>query len=390
MKKQKVLRILGIVMLFLVAFGATLTGFILGNKHEEVTDAPIVETTPEPEEDPIEKHQLSIIMVGDALIHEGIYYSRRVGSGYDFKPLFTSVKPIIQQYDLAYYNQETILGGSEIGLSHYPRFNSPYEVGDAFLDMGFNIVNLANNHTLDRGREAVTNSNNYWNAKTNVMHNGSALTAEEKAAIDIREKNGITYALLGYTMTTNGIPPYDANCVSVYSAEGVKADIESVRDKVDLLMVAMHWGAEYETGVRPEQREVAKYLASLGVDIVIGSHPHVIESAEYIDDTLVIYSTGNFVSAQFNDEQLSGLMMTAEVNLEKNTETGEKKLSVDKPVARFVYTDKKAVSGIKYQVYPYEQLTTQIMPNYVQKYAELSARMKSLDSRIEVLPLSTK
>ena len=149
----------------------------------------------------------------------------------------------------------------------------------------------------------------------------------------------------------------------------------------------MHWGAEYETGVRPEQRQIAEYLAGLGVNIIIGSHPHVIEPAEYIGDTLVVYSTGNFVSAQFNDEQLSGLMMTAEINFEKNNKTGKKKLSVDKPVARFVYTDKKAVSGVKYQVYPYEKLTTQIMPNFAQKYVELSARMKSLDSKIEVAPL---
>ena len=80
-------------------------------------------------------------------------------------------------------------------------------------------------------------------------------------------------------------------------------------------------------------------------------------------------------------------MMTAEINFEKNNKTGKKKLSVDKPVACFVYTDKKAVSGVKYQVYPYEKLTTQIMPNFAQKYVELSARMKSLDSKIEVAPL---
>ena len=388
-QKQRILRIVCVASVFLVAFGATSASLVLISKNtEDIENAPVADEKPEePEEDPVEKHKLSIIMVGDALIHEGIYASRKVAGGYDFKPLFTEVKPIIQQYDLAFYNQETILGGSEIGLSHYPRFNSPYEVGDAFLDMGFNIVSLANNHTLDRGRQAVTNSNNYWNSKANVMHNGSALTAEEKSSIDIREKNGIKYAMLSYTTTTNGITPYDENCVSVYSADGVKADIESVRDKVDLLMVAMHWGAEYETGVRPEQRQIAEYLAGLGVNIIIGSHPHVIEPAEYIGNTLVVYSTGNFVSAQFNDEQLSGLMMTAEINFEKNNKTGKKKLSVDKPVARFVYTDKKAVSGVKYQVYPYEKLTTQIMPNFAQKYVELSARMKSLDSKIEVAPL---
>lgn len=387
-ENKRILRLACLIGLFIITFGASLAGFIIaGQPKPEPPEIPIYV---EPEVDPIEKHSLSIVMVGDALIHQGIYDSRRVAGGFDFKPLFSNVKPIIQQYDLAFYNQETILGGSEIGLSHYPRFNSPYEVGDAFIDMGFNIVSMANNHTLDRGRQAVINSNNYWNGKKEVMHNGSALTAEEKADIDIREKNGIKYTMLSYTTTTNGVTPYDANCVSVYSPEIAKADIEKVRSQVDLLLVAMHWGAEYETGVRPEQRAMAEYLAGLGADIIIGSHPHVIEPAEYIDDTLVIYSTGNFVSAQYTDDQLSGLVMTAEVNLEKNNETGEKKLSVDKAEAQFVYTDKKAVSGIKYQLYPYEQLTTQIMPNYISKYEELKTRMQSLDTRIGVKPLSTE
>ncbi len=387
-KNKNILRLSCIIGLFIVAFGASLTGFIIAGQPQP--EPPEVPVYTEPDVDPIEEHNLSIIMVGDALIHQGIYDSRRVAGGYDFKPLLTNVKPIIQEYDLAFYNQETILGGSEIGLSHYPRFNSPYEVGDAFIDAGFNIVGMANNHTLDRGQQAVINSNNYWNSKTEVMHNGSALSAEEKSNIDIREKNGIKYALLGYTTTTNGITPYDDYCVSIYNPETVKADIEKVRPQVDLLLVAMHWGAEYVTGVRPEQRAMAEYLASLDVDIIIGSHPHVIEPAEYIDDTLVIYSTGNFVSAQYTDDQLSGLMMTADVKLVKNNETGEKTLTVDNAEAQFVYTDKKAVSGIKYQVYPYEQLTTQIMPNYVTKYEELKARMQSLDTRIGVKPLSTE
>lgn len=101
-------------------------------------------------------------MVGDVLIHGSVYGDAKTNNGYDFTEMVSLVKPLIADYDLAYYNQETILGGVELGLSTYPRFNSPYEVGDAMLDMGFNLVSLANNHTLDRNEEGIINSVAYW------------------------------------------------------------------------------------------------------------------------------------------------------------------------------------------------------------------------------------
>ena len=107
--------------------------------------------------------EVSMVMVGDALIHQSIYLSSKSGDGYNFTNMLSKIKPIVSKYDIAYYNQETVLGGTKLGLSTYPRFNSPYEVGDAFRDAGFNMVSLANNHTLDRGKNAITNSVNYWN-----------------------------------------------------------------------------------------------------------------------------------------------------------------------------------------------------------------------------------
>ena len=118
----------------------------------------------------------SLIMVGDNLIHSSIYEEANRNAnyeGYDFKPMYKMIKSIVSNYDIAYYNQETIIGGSEIGLSSYPAFNSPYEVADAMIDAGFNLVSLATNHTLDRGKQAVLNSRNYWNSKENVLAVGS-------------------------------------------------------------------------------------------------------------------------------------------------------------------------------------------------------------------------
>ena len=341
-------------------------------------------------EDPIKTYSFSLIMGGDALIHNAVYGDAMISKNkYDFKGMFEYIKPITSKYDLAYYNQETILGGTELGLSTYPQFNSPYEVGDAFIDAGFNVVSLANNHTLDRGSKAIINSRKYWNSK-DVMVNGSATSLDEKNNIDIREKNGITYALLSYTTTTNGLTRKNDYYVNWYSKDAVKKDVESIRDKVDFIMVAMHWGVEYNTGVTTGQKNIAKYLASLGVDLVIGTHPHVIEPAEYIDNTFVIYSLGNFISAQRTDEQLSGLLMSVTVEKVEDTVLGTKEVSVKNPTAQFIYTYSKGTSKTgryDFKLYPYSMLNEKLFPNYKTMYNKLKVRMTSLDKNIKVLGL---
>ena len=235
--------------------------------------------------------KLSLVMVGDGLIHGAVYSDAKEGNSYNFYKMLSEMKPIISSYDLAFYNQESILGGSELGLSSYPRFNSPYEVGDAFLDAGFNLVSLANNHTLDRGEVAIRNSLNYWKNK-DAYTAGSYESDDTRNRILIKEKNGIRYALLAYTCWTNGlnVPNGKAYLLNRYDDELVKKDIESVRDKVDLLMVSMHFGDEYSLTPSSEQKRIANYLSDLGVDIIIGHHPHVVQPIDFINNTLVIYS----------------------------------------------------------------------------------------------------
>ena len=338
----------------------------------------------------INKHpdkKVSLIMVGDGLIHSALYSDAYENGTYNFYKKLELIKPIVKEYDLAYYNQESILGGTSLGLSTYPTFNSPQEFGDAMIDAGFNIVSLANNHTLDKGNKAIISSRNYWNSKEGIMVNGSATSQEERDNIQIMEKNGISYAMLSYTTTTNGIKAFNDYCVNIYDKDKVHEEIQKVRNQVDVLMVAMHWGEEYYTGVRNSQKEIAEYLASEGVDIVIGAHPHVIEPAEYINNTFVIYSLGNFISAQRTDEQLSGLMMSLDIEKIYNKELEKYEIKITNPVARFTYTYRN--SNLKnYKVYPYNELTTDIFPNYKSMYETLSKRITSLDDRIQVFPLN--
>lgn len=313
------------------------------------------------------EYDLSMIMVGDALIHSNVYLDAKKSDGtYDFKPMLANTKTITSSYDLAYYNQETILGGVELGLSSYPRFNSPTEVGDAFLDSGFNIVSLATNHTMDKGEEGVLKSLNYWNSKDNVVKAGQYLSFEDRDRVRIYEKNGIKYAFFSYTVWTNGLetPSGKEYLNNVYSNELAESDINKVRDKVDVILVAMHWGTEYSLGVDSKQEEIATYLSSLGVDIIIGSHPHVVEPVEFIGKTLVIYSLGNFISDQEGVERLTGLMISTDIK--KTVENNITNIEIGNLKADLVYT--KSQYGRGFTLYPYSQLNNVILPNYMNYY----------------------
>lgn len=319
-------------------------------------------------------------MVGDALIHSSIYEDAKVAANsYDFKPMLEYIKPISSTYDIAYYNQETILGGANLGYSNYPQFNSPDEVGDAFIDAGFNLVSLATNHTMDKGEAGVIHSVNYWSTKKDVIWDGQRTSWEERDKTRIYECNGIKYAFFSYTTWTNGLetPVGKEYLSNVYTPEKAKNDIDKVKGQVDIIIVAMHWGTEYSMGVSDEQVEIANYLSSLGVQLIIGTHPHVVEPVEYINDgkTLVIYSLGNFISDQVGVERLTGLMMEVTIN---KVETEEDiTVSVDSPKAELIYTHSNYGGKRNFKVYPYSKLDGSILSDYQSYYDEYKSVVSS-------------
>ena len=325
-----------------------------------------------------------LYMVGDALIHSTLYQDAKTAEGgYDFKPMLELIKPISSKYDLVYYNQETILGGVELGLSNYPRFNSPYEVGDAFIDAGFNLVSLATNHTMDKNEQGVINSVNYWKQhRDRVVYSGQWTSFEEREAetSQIYEKNGIKYAFLSYTTWTNGLetPVGKEYLNNVYSDEKAAADIEKVRDKADIIIVAMHWGTEYSLGVDDDQARIAKYLSSLGVQLIIGAHPHVVEPVEFINEgkTLVIYSLGNFISDQEGTERLTGLEMA--VTIKKFVDIDDSvTVTLEEPTADLIYTKSYYNRKRSFKVYPYTQLNDDLLRNFNTYYEKYKAIVSS-------------
>lgn len=365
--KRKAKGLILFLLIVLIGLGVySASSYTQAKKKEEPKKEVKKEEKPkEPKE-----YNLSVFMVGDALIHSAVYTDARTSDGgYDFKPMLEKIKPISSKYDLVYYNQETVLGGAELGLSNYPRFNSPYEVGDAFIDAGFNLVSLATNHTMDKNEQGVINSVNYWKKhKDKVVYSGQWISAEEreKETSQIYEKNGIKYAFLSYTTWTNGLetPVGKEYLNNVYSDEKAKADIAKVKDKADIVIVAMHWGTEYYLGADRDQDRIAKFLADQGVQLIIGAHPHVVEPVEYLNDgkTFVIYSLGNFISDQEGNERLTGLMMS--LNIKKVVDVDDSvTVTVEDPHAELIYTKSYYGGKRNFKVYPYPQLDYNLLSN---------------------------
>ena len=382
MKKKYVILVLIVVIVGL--------GVYLLTQNKEKPKENKKETAEVKKEPEVKTSKLSLVMVGDGLLHSSVYNDAYKDGVYDFKPQLEYIKPIVQNYDLAFYNQESILGGTSIGLSDYPTFNSPWEFGDAMIDAGFNLVSLANNHTMDRGEKAIINSCEYWKTK-DVLTAGSYCSSEEANEIKIKEKNGIKYTLLAYTYGTNGIsvPSGKEYLVNLYSDEKAKNDIEKVRDKVDLLIVSMHWGTEYRSEPTEEQQRQANYLSSLGVDIIIGTHPHVIEPITYINDTLVIYSLGNFISAQStnNDYNTMVELMTS-VDVIKEEKDGQATIKLDNLNNELLYNYyKKGSRWTDFKVIPFSQMNSNYNSDYQRLYNKYSEVVRMYNKDIPINPL---
>mgnify|MGYP000014396250 CR=1 FL=1 len=359
------------LIIFLVLLSVVATYLVKTKRKEN-------ETVPEAEEKIV-----SLIAFGDNLIHNTIYTSARTGSGYDFKPILLDVKEYIQNFDIRFINQETILGGTELGLSTYPAFNTPQEMGDALLDAGFNLISLANNHTLDRGERAVINSVNYWNSQ-DVIHSGSVLDPDE-SQVKIFEKKGIKFAFVAYTYGTNGIPHPDGKTylANVYSDAKASRDLKYVRDIVDVIIVSMHWGEEYRDYPNEEQIRQARHLSSLGVDIIIGHHPHVIQPVELLENedgrkTFVMYSLGNFLSDQKGIDRLIG--MGVSLDIRKNSEGN---VSLENFAAKLLYRYKN-YNDNSFRILFFDDLSESFLKDYARYFSEKEALIKTYFQNITV------
>lgn len=273
-----------------------------------------------------ETKTVELVAVGDDLIHTSVYKSCRTRKGYNFDPIFKHIKKDIRAADISVINQETIL--VDKNYSGYPSFGSPKAAADAIAKAGFNVVTHATNHTLDRGVGAITGTLTYWNKKhPGIKVLGIHKSQRASGQITVVKKNGIRIAMLNYTYGLNGhrLPAgksYMIDLLTPQNRNKIKKDIQAARKKSDFVIVFAHWGTEYRYSPDTSQKNWTNFFLNNGVDLLIGTHPHVLEPYKMLKGKngkkmLVYYSLGNFVSSQNRVPRLLGGM--AKVTIVKNT-----------------------------------------------------------------------
>ncbi len=301
---------------------------------------------------------------GDMLIHSRVYNDAKVEGGYDFTPMVEGVMPYLDRYDLLTANQETMIGGVSHGLSTYPQFNSPKEVGDLLKEMGVDLVNLANNHTLDRGEGVIQSALSYWD-ELSIPYVGSYKSEADQQTGRIVEKNDIRFAFLGYTYGTNGIPVPSGkpHLVSLIDEQRMLADIDIAKKQADVVVMHLHFGQEYARTPNEEQQRLANVMIEHGVDIIFGHHPHVLQPAEWVereDGTrgFVIYSLGNFLSGQ--DELYRQIGGIVNVTVEK---TGDE-IQLKEPDMLLTYVHFNQTLPRQYRIHPLANVTGDMLLNH--------------------------
>lgn len=307
--------------------------------------------------------RVSFVAVGDNLIHDTVYEQAKARSstGYDFTDAYERIAHLIAEPDVAILNQETIIS-TEHNVSSYPMFNSPVEVGEEMLEIGFDVFNIATNHSLDCGEKGLVSAINYWKEKGAVTA-GAYLNSDDYANLPVHEVNGVRIAYIGLTESTNGLKlPDDSEVILVLASEEsrIQQRIAQAKQQADVVIVNAHWGNEYTHEPTDNQRQLAEKMASWGADVIIGHHPHVIQPIEYIENTdgrrtLVAYSLGNFISAQNRGPRMLGGRLNFEI-VRNNTTGG---ISIENVTFNGVVTHYgQGYSNIR--VYPLEDYTEEL------------------------------
>lgn len=330
--------------------------------------------------------RVTFTAVGDNLIHDAIYEqaAARTSSGYDFEYAYQNISDKIEAKDVAILNQETIIS-TDHNVSSYPQFNSPTELGEEMLDIGFDVFNIATNHSIDCGEKGLISAIEFWKSK-NAVTTGAYLNEADFQTIPVTEVKGIKIAYVGFTEQTNGLKlPSDTDVILMTTNDEERL-IQRVRDAdaiADFVIVNAHWGVEYTHEPNDTQRNLAKKLGENGADVIIGTHPHVIQPVEFISNsdgsqTLVAYSLGNFISAQNRGPRMLGGMLNFE--LVKNNTTGEftvENVTFEGVVTHYGYD----YSNIR--VYPLESYTDELASKHGVLSKTSSFSRKYLDDILE-------
>lgn len=274
--------------------------------------------------------EVGIIGTGDVIMNSAVIESGRTETGtYDFSHLFSHLKDEIKSFDVRMVSQETALAGSKFGFGYQNPLNAPQELGRSEIEAGFNVILRATDHTLDTGFEGLHNELSWWHSEfpnipvlgvSEPDTNANPHLSDYVDNVYIFQKEGCTVAILNHSW---GIEGEEQGAVSPLDEDRIKKDVQKARDAgVDLIVACPHWGEENNAEVHEEEREFTRVYAEQGVDVIIGTHPRVLQSAEVVENsqghkTVCFYSLGCLISSLDGDSLIGGM---AEVNVQRDSE----------------------------------------------------------------------
>lgn len=335
---------------FLLVFMLLLSGcaHTASDKKEEITGTPTPVTDPgndpiitdipdetDAETEPVpvpgtwqgEDRDISFLACGDNIIYYGNIrdaQEKSAGGELSFAYSYAPIASMIEEADIAFINQETLMAGEGYAWSYYPRFNSPQEVGKTLANVGFDIINIANNHMLDKGGAGLRSTIAFWRSQP-VLLIGDYLSRDELSEVDIYEYEGLKIAFVSFTYGTNGLQLAAGReeVIPYLDREFVTARMEQAKAAADLVIASCHWGDENVFTPNAQQREYAQLLCDLGADVIIGHHPHVIQTVEWLQSedggqrTLCIYSLGNLMAEMAGQYNMLGGIARFEIVLRR-------------------------------------------------------------------------
>lgn len=439
MKKRQVL-IVSLSISFLILTGLLAAFFIPANistpyketgkqtpaDAEVSVSLPQTETSPSivvPEEtaDVFQEYDISLMAVGDNLLHMGVVNTGKQKDGtYDYSILFEGISDYLDCADIKIINQETILGGNHLGFSGYPYFNSPTEVGESIAAAGFNVVLQASNHSADQKLEGIKNCAAFWKNYPEVLLTGIRESTEEYEVIPLITIEDVTFAVLNYTYGPNmeTLPSSiegHLNILCDYNNKNL-LDFTTINPKVlediayaetiaDVVIVCPHWGTEYTSKPSSYQEKFAEQMTEAGADLIIGTHPHVVQPIEWITSengnrALCYYSLGNYVSTQKNGLSMLEAMAWVTFHVtEENVTISDEKTGVIPFVCQYTsgpvrfesvyaledYTEELAAShgihaygGVNLKLSDLEQWSNEILGDWVLPKASVLNQSRSL------------
>lgn len=364
MKRRKIKKgpLIVLVLLICLVFGAL---YFFKDYFKKVKE----ENTPEVIEKEVEKeYNISFTLGGNVLVNSNMWKDTKKEETYDFTSIFEYLNDIMKKSDINYYVQQSIVGGKALGASINYNYNTPETLINNLSDVGFNMTSVASLHSYDKKVEGITNT-----IKT-LGNKGFAFSGikdtKDSVNNNIIVKNGLKVGILSYAKKTDEVIPTDNSyMVSIYSDELAKQEIEQLKKKVDIIIVAIDFSDVNTNSVTQEQKRVAKYLSDLGVNIVVGNTGYSIQPIEIINDTLVCYSLGNLLSGHASIDSRISAMVDFNLKVIKKEETVKFNFENINVLLVYAYN----ANGQKYKVIPFTKLTNELnnYNTYYEKYNKL-------------------